>query len=121
VAPDDVAGDPWRYRRYIRQSAAELMIAKGMYVDTHSGWISDRSICYLASGRPVLAQDTGLANLLPTTEGLVTFTSCEGAIDAARAVRREPARHQQAARRLAEIHFESSLVLGDLVQKLALD
>lgn len=121
VAPGDVAGDPWRYRQYIRASAAELMIAKGMYVDTQSGWVSDRSICYLASGRPVLAQDTGLANLLPTTEGLVTFTSCDEAIDAARAIRRDPARHQRAARRLAETHFESSLVLGALVGKLGLN
>ncbi len=121
VAPGDVAGDPWRYRQYIGQSAAEIMIAKGMYVDTHSGWISDRSICYLASGRPVLAQDTGLVDLLPTTEGLVTFTSCEQAIDAVGAVRREPGRHQRAARRLAETHFESSLVLGALVRKLGLN
>ena len=121
VAPGEVAGDPWRYRQYIGRSAAELMIAKGMYVDTQSGWISDRSICYLASGRPVLAQDTGLANLLPTSEGLVTFTSCEEAIDAARAVRREPGRHQRAARLLAETCFESSLVLGALVRKLALN
>jgi hypothetical protein len=121
VAPDDVAGDPWRYRQYIAQSAAEIMIAKGMYVDTSSGWISDRSICYLASGRPVLAQDTGLVNLLPTTEGLVTFTSCEEAIDAVGAVRREPGRHQRAARRLAEEHFESSRVLGALIRKLGLD
>jgi hypothetical protein len=121
VAPGDVAGDPWRYRQYIGQSAAEIMIAKGMYVDTRSGWISDRSICYLASGRPVLAQDTGLVNLLPTTEGLLTFTSCEEAIGAVAAVRREPERHQRAARRLAEAHFESSWVLGALVRKLALD
>jgi hypothetical protein len=121
VAPGDVAGDPWRYRQYIGQSAAEIMIAKGMYVDTNSGWISDRSICYLASGRPVLAQDTGLVNLLPTTEGLVTFTSCEEAIDAVGAVRREPGRHQRAARRLAEEHFESSRVLGALIRKLGLD
>ena len=121
VAPGDVAGNPWRYRRYIGQSAAEIMIAKGMYIDTNSGWISDRSICYLASGRPVLAQDTGLVNLLPTTEGLVTFTSCEEAVDAVRAVRREPGRHQRAARRLAEAHFESSRVLGPLARKLGLD
>jgi hypothetical protein len=121
VAPGDVAGDPRRYREYIRQSAAEIMIAKGMYVDTNSGWISDRSICYLASGRPVLAQDTGLANLLPTGEGLVTFTSCEEAIDAVNAVRREPGRHQRAARAVAEEYFDSSRVLGALVRKLGLD
>jgi hypothetical protein len=121
VTPQDVAGDPWCYREYIRRSAAELMIAKGMYVETNSGWVSDRSICYLASGRPVLAQDTGLANLLPTTEGLVTFVSCEQAIDAVRAVRREPARHQRAARRLAESYFDAAVVLPALVRKLDLN
>ena len=121
VSPQDVAGDAWRYREYIRNSAAELMIAKNMYVDTHSGWVSDRSICYLASGRPVIAQDTGLADLFPTGEGLVTFTSLEQAVDAVCAVRREPQRHQRAARRLAEQYFESSTVLRALVRKLDLD
>jgi hypothetical protein len=121
VTPQDVAGDPWCYREYIRRSAAELLIAKSMYVETNSGWVSDRSICYLASGRPVLAQDTGLANLLPTTEGLVTFVSCEQAIDAVRAVRRDPARHQRAARRLAETYFDAAVVLPALVRKLDLN
>ena len=121
VAPQDVAGDPWCYREYIRRSAAELLIAKGMYVETNSGWVSDRSICYLASGRPVVAQDTGLANLLPTTEGLVTFVSCEQAIDAVRAVRCDPARHERAARRLAETYFDAAVVLPALVRKLDLN
>jgi Glycosyl transferases group 1 len=120
VAPGDVAGDPWRYRDYVGQSAAELMIAKGMYVDTRSGWISDRSICYLASGRPVLAQDTGLAGLLPTGEGLLIFTTLDEATEAVRAVRREPDRHQRAARRLAEEYFDSTKVLGALAEKLGL-
>ena len=120
VSPQEVAGDPWRYREYIRKSAAELMIAKNMYVDTNSGWVSDRSICYLASGRPVVAQDTGVTNLFPTGEGLLTFTSLEQAVDAVCAVRREPQRHQRAARRLAEEYFESSTVLRALVRKLGL-
>jgi hypothetical protein len=121
VTPQDVAGDPWCYREYIRRSAAELLIAKGMYVETNSGWVSDRSICYLASGRPVLAQDTGLANLLPTTEGLVTFGSCEQAIDAVGAVRRDRGRHERAARRLAEAYFDAAVVLPALVRKLDLN
>lgn len=121
VSPQDVAGDPWRYREYVGNSAAELMIAKNMYVDTNSGWVSDRSICYLASGRPVVAQDTGVANLFRTDEGLLTFTSLEEAVDAVSAVRREPQRHQRAARRLAEEYFESSTVLRALVRKLGLD
>jgi hypothetical protein len=120
VEPRAAAGDPWRYRDYIRRSAAELMIAKGMYVHTHSGWFSDRSICYLASGRPVLAQDTGFSETLPTGEGLLAFDTVEQAADAARAVARDYARHVSAARRLAETHFDSSNVLGTLTRKLNL-
>jgi hypothetical protein len=91
-----------------------------MYVQTGSGWFSDRSICYLASGRPVLAQDTGLSNLLPTGEGLLTFTTLDEAAEAARAIDRDYARHAQAARRVALECFESSAVLGALTRKLNL-
>jgi hypothetical protein len=120
VPPCEVTGDPWRYREYIGHSAAEVMIAKNMYVETGNGWMSDRSICYLASGRPVLAQDTGLAGLLPTGEGLLIFTTLDEATEAVRAVRREPDRHQRAARRLAEEYFDSTKVLGALAEKLGL-
>jgi hypothetical protein len=120
VEPMAAAGDPWRYRDYIRRSAAELMIAKGMYVHTHSGWFSDRSICYLASGRPVLAQDTGFSETVPTGEGLLAFETVEQAADAARAVARDYPRHASAARRLAETYFDSSNVLGTLIRKLNL-
>jgi hypothetical protein len=119
VCPDEVAVDPWSYQSYIRNSAAELMIAKNMYVDTHSGWFSDRSVCYLASGRPVLAQDTG-PTALPTGLGLLRFTTLEGAEEAAHAVRSDPERHSRAARRLAEEHFDSSTVLRSLAVKLNL-
>jgi len=120
VEPGAAAGDPWRYRDYIRRSAAELMIAKGMYVQARSGWFSDRSICYLASGRPVLAQDTGFSEMLPTGEGLLAFETVEQAADATRAVARDYTRHARAARRIAETYFESSIVLGTLAGKLNL-
>jgi hypothetical protein len=120
VEPRRAAGDPWRYRDYIRRSAAEVLIAKGMYVQTCSGWFSDRSICYLASGRPVLAQDTGLGDVLPTGEGLLTFTTVEEAAGAARAIECDYVRHARAARRLAEECFDSSKVLGSLMRKLGL-
>jgi hypothetical protein len=120
VPAREVTSDPWQYREYVRKSAAEVMIAKNMYVETSSGWVSDRSICYLASGRPVLAQDTGLDGLLPTGEGLLTFTTLDEAIDAVRGVRREAERHQRAARRLAEEYFDSAKVLGALADKLCL-
>ncbi|CAA9312286.1 MAG: hypothetical protein AVDCRST_MAG93-5302, partial [uncultured Chloroflexia bacterium] len=74
VDPQVVAGDPWTYQAYIQGSKAEFMVAKNIYVQANSGWFSDRSICYLASGKPVLAQDTGLGRLYPTGEGLLTFT-----------------------------------------------
>jgi hypothetical protein len=96
------------------------MIAKGMYVQTRSGWFSDRSICYLASGRPVLAQDTGLADVLPTGSGLLTFATLEEAAETAREIRRDYARHARAARTVAVDCFESSIVLGALVRKLGL-
>ena len=67
------AADPWAYRDYVQRSKGELMIAKNMYVASRSGWVSDRSICYLASGRPVVAQDTGISDLYPVGEGLLTF------------------------------------------------
>jgi|SRR6266545_438949 len=120
VEPRRVAGSPECYGDYIRRSAAEVMIAKGMYVQTRSGWFSDRSICYLASGRPVLAQDTGFRDLLPTGEGLLTFSSVEEAADAARAIDADYSRHRRAARRLAEEYFDSSTVLRSLSRRLNL-
>ena len=120
IDPHTAAGDPWRYRDYIRGSAAELMIAKGMYVQTLSGWFSDRSICYLASGRPVLAQDTGLTGVLPTGSGLLTFATLDEAAETAREIRRDYPRHARAARAVAMECFDSSVVLGSLVRKLGL-
>jgi hypothetical protein len=120
VEPVLAAGDPWRYRDYIAGSAAELMIAKGMYVQSRSGWFSDRSICYLATGRPVIAQDTGFGATLSAGEGLLAFTTLEEAADAARAVAADYARHSRAARRLAESTFDSDIVLRSLAGKLNL-
>ena len=116
--PAEVAGTLDDYRDYLRGSAAEVMVAKGMYVDSRSGWFSERSTCYLASGRPVLAQDTGLAELYPLGEGLIAFDTLEEAIAGAQELRAHPARHAAAARALAEEHFDSDLVLGRLLDAL---
>ncbi len=118
VDPRVVAADPGRYREYIRGSAAELMIAKNMYVETRSGWFSDRSICYLASGRPVLAQDTGLEGLVPTGAGLLTFTTLEEAAAGVEAILGDYTRHARAARATAEDHFSSDRVLSRLLDRL---
>jgi hypothetical protein len=116
--PRAAAGDERRYREYVRGSSAELMIAKNAYVDMSSGWLSDRSACYLASGRPVLAQDTGLAGLIPTGEGLVTFTTLDQAVAGAEEITGAYERHRRAARALAEEHFAADRVLPRLLEAL---
>jgi hypothetical protein len=116
--PRVVAADPWRYRDYVQHSSAELMIAKNLYVDTRSGWFSDRSACYLASGRPVLAQDTGLEGLLPCGEGLVTFSSLEEAVAGVGEITGDYERHSRAARAIATEHFAAERVLQRLLDTL---
>jgi hypothetical protein len=118
VDPGIVAGDPWAYQAYIQGSKAEFMVAKNIYVQANSGWFSDRSICYLASGKPVLAQDTGLKQLYPTGEGLLTFSTLEEALAGVEELSRNYARHARAARALAEDYFNSDKVLGRLLGKL---
>lgn len=118
--PADVACDPWRYRDYVQGSRAEFMATKGIYVDTRGGWFSERSICYLASGRPVLAQDTGLDGLLPVGTGLLTFSTAEEAASAVRQVCSEYPRHARAARAIAEECFGSDRVIPDLLAKLGI-
>lgn len=118
VDPQAVAGDPWSYRTYIQGSKAEFMVAKNMYVESNGGWFSDRSICYLASGKPVLAQDTGIKHLYPTGEGLLTFTTMEEALSGLEELSRDYTRHARAARAIAEDYFDSDKVLGRLLSKL---
>jgi hypothetical protein len=118
VDPVEAAGDPWRYRDYIRRSSGEFMVAKNMYVRSHSGWFSDRSICYLASGRPVLAQDTGFGSRYPTGEGLIAFSTMDEATGGAEEIAADPRRHSAAARAVAEEHFDSRRVLGRLLDRL---
>ncbi len=119
VDPAAVAGDPQAYQAFIRASTAEVMIAKHMYVATNSGWFSDRSICYLASGKPVLAQDTALAGLFPLgAGGLVTFRTLEEACAGAVAITADYVHHARAARDLAEVYFDSDIVLRNLLAKL---
>jgi hypothetical protein len=116
--PAAVAGDPIRYRRFVQESAAEVGIAKSGYVASRCGWFSDRSACYLASGRPVIAQETGFGAHLPTGRGLLAFNDLDEATDAVAAVRADYAAHVRAARRVAEEHLDSGRVLSNLLSQV---
>jgi hypothetical protein len=118
VDPADVATTPAGYRAFIAESTAELMIAKGMYVQSRSGWFSERSICYLASGRPVVAQDTGLRDLYPLGSGLLTFDTLDEAAACVESIALGYAQHARDARAIAEARFDSDLVLGRLLEQL---
>jgi hypothetical protein len=119
VDPEEVAGTPEDYAGYIRRSFGELGIAKSGYVDSRSGWVSDRSACYLASGRPVIAQGTGFEEVLPVGEGLLSFSTLEEAVSAIEAVRSQVDLHRARARDLAEDLFDARKVLSALLIELA--
>lgn len=106
------------YKQFIQASSAEIGIAKNIYVQTNGGWFSDRSACFLASGKPVLAQDTGFSRDLPVGEGLVVFDSFDQAVEGAEEIIGDRRRHGQAAREIAEEHFESRKVIGGLLEAI---
>jgi hypothetical protein len=118
IAPAAVASTPGDYRRYIQASEAEVMVAKEMYVRSASGWLSERSLCYLASGRPVLAQDTGFSALYPADSGLLAFRDLDEAVAGIESIRSAPDVHAAAAHEIAREHFGSDQVLGRLLEQL---
>jgi hypothetical protein len=118
VDPRAVAADPFAFRRYVQTSGAEFSAAQGVYVQTQSGWFSDRTVRYLASGKPALVQETGWGrNLLPG-EGLLTFRTTEEAAAGAADILRDYGRHCRAARALAEVAFDSDKVLRRLTEEV---
>ncbi len=120
VDPREAAGSPDAFRRYVQGSGAEFSVAQGIYVETACGWFSDRTTRYLASGKPALVQDTGFSRNLPAGEGLIAFATMEQAVAGANAIWRDYRHHSQAARALAEEHFDSDRVLGRLLERAGL-
>lgn len=114
----DVTATSESYQGYIAASRGELSVAKQVYVATGSGWFSDRSACYLAAGRPVVVQDTGWSATLPPRPGLLSFATVDDAAAALAEVEADPAGHGAAARDLAETHFEATVVLADLLDRV---
>ncbi|HEX4056478.1 MAG TPA: hypothetical protein VHX86_19630 [Tepidisphaeraceae bacterium] len=103
---------------FIRASAGEFTVAKEIYARLPSGWFSDRSSAYLASGRPVVAQESGFDRWLPTGEGLFSFATVDDAATALNEIARDYPRHAAAARRIAEEHFDAKKVLSRLLEKI---
>jgi hypothetical protein len=103
------------FRRYVQESDAEFSVAQGVYVQTNSGWFSDRTAHYLASGKPALVQETGFSRHIPVGEGLLSFRTMDEAIEGAENIAGEYKKHSRAARKLAVEYFNSDRVIGELL------
>jgi hypothetical protein len=115
----DVAGSPQAYRDYIRRSRGEFACAKPSCMFFQNAWVSDRTLCYLASGRPVVVQDTGPSRTLPNGEGMFRFSTPEQAAAALETINADYARHCRAARELAEAVFDSRAVGARILEVAA--
>lgn len=113
--PLEVTLDCWTYQHYLQQSKGEFSVAKQGYVISNSGWFSERSACYLASGRPVLVEDTGFSQWLETGSGVIAFTSPEEALAGIEEVNQNYEFHSRAAREIAETYFDSNQILNKLL------
>jgi hypothetical protein len=111
----EVARTPERYRAYIQASRGEFSCAKPSYVEFQTAWVSDRTLCYLASGKPAVVQDTGPSAFLPTGEGLFRFSTVEEAAEALAAIDAHYERHCRTARAIAEAFFDARTVLTDIL------
>jgi GT2 family glycosyltransferase len=112
----DFSTDPDAYRTYIRESRGEFTVAKAQNVRFQTGWFSDRGATYLATGRPVITQDTGFGEVLPTGDALFPFTTIDDARSAIETVEADYGKARQAAFDLAREHFDSGVVLGRLLE-----
>jgi hypothetical protein len=116
VLPGEVVSKtPQSYRQFIQQSRAEFCVPKHGYIAMWTGWVSDRSVCYLASGRPVLMEETGISERLPTGLGLVTFKDFDEAVVLAQEIQLQYKWHSQAARETAQKVFATKNVLPKLI------
>lgn len=114
--------DGWRvsrtlddYQQFIRNSRGEFGVAKHCYVETRSGWFSDRSACYLATGRPTIVQDTGQDAWLPVGKGLVTYSTLEEASESINQVESDYLAHAKASRLIAKQFFDARTILSKLI------
>jgi hypothetical protein len=112
--------EPFAYRDYIRNSLGEFSVTKDQYVRPRTGWFSDRSVCYLAAGRPVIAQQTGFSGLIPTGKGLYAFEDLDDILAAIEAIRIDLDGNCRAAREIAAEYFCAEKVIGSLMERVGL-
>lgn len=106
------------YQEYIVTSRGEFTVSKDVVVRTKSGWFSDRSVCYLAAGKPVVTQETGFSKFIPTGHGLFAFSTLEEAEAALTAIHQDYSAQARAAREIARTYFDASVVLSTLLQNI---
>jgi len=111
-----VAATPEMYQHYIQQSRGEFSCAKRSCIKFQNGWVSDRTLCYLASGKPAVVQDTGPSAVLPNDEGMFRFTTAQQAAQAFKTINADYERHCHAARKLAETHFDAKKVVTNILR-----
>ena len=116
--PVHLSSDMTRYRNYIQRSRGEFSVAKDQNIRLRSGWFSDRSACYLAAGRPVINQETGFSNHLPTGCGLFAFENMDDILQALAAIQSDYAGQCRAAREIAAEYFSAEKVLGDVMRQI---
>jgi hypothetical protein len=120
VDPRPVSSSLEAYGDFMRGSRGEFTVAKDIYVRPNSGWFSDRSVCYLASGRPVVTMGTEFSRFYPTGEGLFEYSDMDGAVAAIAAINADYPRHSKAARRMATEFFASDVVVGKMMREAGL-
>jgi hypothetical protein len=113
----EVAGSPEAYLAYIQESRGEFSAAKPSCMKLRNAWVSDRSLCYLASGKPVVVQDTGASAFLPSGLGMFRFSTLDEIVDAVAAINADYEKHCRAARDLAEAHFEAKAILEGVLHR----
>jgi hypothetical protein len=108
------------YRTYIQRSRGEFTVARDQYVRPKTGWFSDRSVCYLASGRPVITQETGFSKFIPSGAGLHGFSDLDGILQAIDRIESNYARECAAARDIAAEYFAAEKVIAQLMDRSGL-
>jgi hypothetical protein len=108
------------YRKYIQQSRGEFTVARDQYTRPRTGWFSDRSACYLAAGRPVITEETGFSEVLPTGRGLFAFRNMDDILAAVDTIESDYEQNRAAAGEIAAEYFDATKVVGNLLGRAGL-